>query len=155
MKDVKRAGKRAGFSVRAEAIERDLAAIRRALRKPLEAEIARGEMTAPQVSVMRVVVASGDITLRDLSHAVSLAHSTVSGIIDRLEKRGMVARRSDPADGRVSRIFPTEVVTDWVRSNLPALTKRPLQAAMERATEAERRAIQNSLRRLRELLEQQ
>lgn len=154
MKDGNRARRKPGLAGQIEEIEGDLAAIRRGLRKQLDAEIARGGLTAPQISVMRAVVASGSISLKDLSHTVSLAHSTVSGIVDRLERRGMVERRPDSADRRVSRIYPTAIVTDWVHAKLPTLTKRPLQAALERATKAEREAIHGALRRLRELLEQ-
>jgi DNA-binding MarR family transcriptional regulator len=135
-------------------LERDLSDIRRALRKPLEAEVARGELTVPQAAVMQVVVAHHGISLKDLSSEVSLAHSTVSGIADRLEKRGMLERRPDPVDGRVSRIYPTAVVMEFVRDRIPALTSGPLESALSRANEAERSGIERALRRLRELLEQ-
>lgn len=136
----------------AEAMEKDLGAIRRALRKPLETEMARGELTVPQTAVMRVVVRQGGVSLKDLSGEVSLAHSTVSGIVDRLEKRGMVERRADPEDGRTSRIYPTAVVAEFVREQIPRLSRGPLEDALERATKPERAAIGEALRRLRELL---
>lgn len=134
-------------------MEQDLSGIRRALRRPLESETAKGELTVPQTAVMRVVVRSPGIVLRDLSREVSLSHSTVSGIVDRLEKRGLTARRADPADGRTSRIYPTAAVTKFVREQLPRLSRGPLEVAVKRATEAERAAIGKALRRLRELLE--
>jgi DNA-binding MarR family transcriptional regulator len=143
------------IAVQAEQMERELAGIRRALRRPLEAEVAKGELTLPQTSVMQIVVRNHGITLRDLSRAVSLAHSTVSGIVDRLEKRGMIERRPDPNDGRVSCIYPTAPVTEFVRERIPLLNQRPLVAALERATPAERESIWVALRRLRELLGEQ
>lgn len=146
--------KAAGISALAEEIERSLSHIRRALRKPLEAEVAKGELTAPQIGVMREVVRHDGVSLKDLSLAVSLAHSTVSGIVDRLEKRGMLTRRTDAADGRISRIYPTTVVKDFIRDQLPALSRGHLEAALERATEAERERIVESIRRLQMLLEQ-
>jgi DNA-binding MarR family transcriptional regulator len=135
-------------------MERDLSGIRRALRKPLEAEVARGELTVPQSAVMRVVVRHSGISLKDLSREVSLAHSTVSGIADRLEKRGMLERRPDPQDGRISRIYPTGPVLEWVRDRLPTLSSGPLASALSRTTDEERLSIETALRRLRELLEQ-
>jgi DNA-binding MarR family transcriptional regulator len=145
----------ADISAQAERMEQDLSGIRRALRKPLEAEVAKGELTLPQSAVMREVVRNHGIRLKDLSRAVSLAHSTVSGIVDRLEKRGLIERRPDPADGRVSCIFPTTVVEDFVRERLPALNRGPLRSALQRATAEERESIGESLRRLRELLEEE
>jgi DNA-binding MarR family transcriptional regulator len=142
---------RAGIAGQVEKIERDLGSIRRALRKPLEVEVAKGNLTMPQMSVMRAVVGSKGISLKDLSHAVSLAHSTVSGIVDRLEKRGMIERRVDQTDGRITRIYATALVS--VQEQIPALTRGPLQAALERATEKERLEIAVAIRRLKELLE--
>jgi DNA-binding MarR family transcriptional regulator len=147
------ARKRVDVSALAELIERDLGQIRRSLRKPLDAEVARGELTAPQISVMREVVRRDGISLKELSRAVSLAHSTVSGIVDRLERRGMVARRSDAVDGRISLVCPTVAVTEFVRNQIPALSRRPLESALERAGQGERADIAEAVRRLRMLLE--
>ncbi|MGC1422742.1 MAG: MarR family transcriptional regulator [Terracidiphilus sp.] len=142
------------LGAQAEKMERDLGAIRQALRRPLDAEVAKGELTAPQTAVMREVVRSEGISLRDLSRAVSLAHSTVSGIVDRLEKRGLIERRPDPNDGRVSCIHPTAPVRKFVRERIPKLNRGPLLSALARATEKERNTICVALRRLRQLLEE-
>jgi DNA-binding MarR family transcriptional regulator len=138
----------------AERVDRDLGAIRRALRKPIEAEIAQGALTVPQIAVMQEVVLHNGISLKDLSRRLSLAHSTVSGIVDRLEKRGMIERRADLKDGRISSIFPSAPVSQFVSEKLPALTRGPLQQALQRATATERDLIERALRRLRELLDE-
>ncbi len=143
---------RGSAAAQAGQMERDLSAIRRALRKPLDAEVAKGQLTAPQTAVMQVVLGRPGISLKELSLEVSLAHSTVSGIADRLEERGMIQRKPDGADGRVSRIFPSGVVTSFVRDRIPALARGPLQSALRKARPAERTAIEQALRRLRELL---
>jgi DNA-binding MarR family transcriptional regulator len=144
----------AGITAQAERMDRDLGAIRRALRRPLEAEVARGELTVPQSAVMQAVVNHDGISLKDLSREVSLAHSTVSGIVDRLEKRGMIERRADAADGRVTRIHPTAIVRKFVREQIPTLSRGPLQAALERAKVEEREGLVAAIGRLRELLEE-
>jgi DNA-binding MarR family transcriptional regulator len=136
----------------AEQMERELNGIRRALRRPLEAEFAKGELTVPQTSVMQIVVGNHGINLKDLSRAASLAHSTISGIVDRLEKRGLVERRPDTNDGRFVGVYPTAAVKNFLREQVPALSRKPLVAALERATAAERTSISVALRRLRELL---
>lgn len=134
-------------------MESDLRAIQRALRKPVEAQVARGALTLPQTAVMHEVIAHNGISLKDLSKQLSLAHSTVSGIVDRLEKRGLIERRPDQMDGRISSLFPTAVVSKFVREELPALSRGPLQAALQHAAPAECEQIERALRRLRELLE--
>jgi len=135
-------------------MELDLSGIRRALRRPLEVEVANGGLTMPQTNVMQVVVRHDGISLKDLSHAVSLAHSTVSGIVDRLEKRGMLSRRPDQKDGRISRVYPTVAVREFVRDQIPTLTRGPLEAALERLKPVERLALGSAVKRLRELLEE-
>lgn len=137
-----------------EQIERDLADIRRALRVPLETEIARGGLTPPQLGVMQAVVRSDGISLKELSRVVGLAHSTVSGIVDRLESKGLLKRRADPADGRVTRIYPTDAVKEFVAEQLPKLSERPLERALRGASRAERVRIGAAIQRLRELLDE-
>ena len=138
----------------AEEIDLHLRAVRELLRRPVEAEYARGQLTGPQRSVMHVVVQCEGISLKDLSKQVGLAHSTVSGIVDRLEKQGLLDRKQDPRDGRASLIAASKVVRDFMRETLPGLTIHPLVVALRRAKPAERNQILEGLRRLRRLVEQ-
>jgi len=136
-----------------EQIVRDLGAIRSALRRPLDVEESKGRLTFPQKGVMQVVVRNHGISLNDLSKQVNLAHSTVSGIVDRLTKRGMLEKRADTKDGRLVRIYPTQEVQQFISNLLPSLTHGPLEEALKRATKDERSSICEALRRLRELLD--
>jgi len=138
----------------AQEIDSSLREIQRALRKPLSAAIARGELTAPQRAIMAILVRSDGLSLKELSRRAGLAHSTVSGIVDRLEKREMVTRQPDETDGRFSRIVVTDVVREFVRDKLPELAIQPLLGALERASPAQRKRILAGLRTLRGVLEQ-
>lgn len=42
---------------------------------------------------------------RDIEQALQLSHPTVSGLLTRLEKKGFIALRPDPADKRCKRIY--------------------------------------------------
>jgi len=137
----------------AREVEASLRAIQRSLRKPLRAEIARGDLTAPQMAVMSILVRADGLSLKELSERAALAHSTVSGIVDRLEKRGMLAREPDPADARFTRIVTTEPVRAFVRDRIPELSVQPLAAALKRATPAQRARIADALRTLHQLLD--
>jgi DNA-binding MarR family transcriptional regulator len=137
----------------AEQIDRDLSAIRSALRKPLDVEESKGQLTIPQKAVMQIVVRNHGLSLKELCKQVHLAHSTVSGIIDRLTKRGMIERRADSKDRRLARIYPTKEVQKFISNLLPSLTHRPLEEALKRATKVDRALILDAVRRLRELLD--
>lgn len=136
----------------ADTIERNIREIREVLRRPLEAEFARGQLTGPQRSVMQTVFHSDGISLKDLCNRVSLNHSTVSGIVDRLEARGMLERQVNPADRRLSSIVVTRAVRDFMDKSAPALVTHPLVHALKRATEAERKTIVRGLAALRRII---
>jgi DNA-binding MarR family transcriptional regulator len=137
----------------AQEIDRDLRAIRARIRRPLEAEIARGNLTGPQQSAMHALVESDGMSLKGLSAHLGLAHSTVSGIIDRLEARGLVKRQTSATDKRMIRIEVTRKVRDFVRNTMPGLSIHPLGDAIRRANPTQRRTIVRGLKTLRRLLE--
>ena len=134
-------------------IEGHLSAVRQILRQPVAAEFARGHLTGPQRSVMQALFHAGGQSLKELSRRVGLAHSTVSGIVDRLEKRGMAERGPNPADGRASIIEVSKMVRDYMRDTYPAIALHPVTAALRRAKPAERAAILEGLRTLRRVVE--
>src|SRR5262245_37991146 len=139
----------------AKEIDRELRAIRQILRQPLEAEIARGGLTGPQQSTMSVLVAAGGMSLKDLSKELGLAHSTVSGIVDRLEKQGLVKRQAAQSDRRVTLIVPSDLVRKFVRETIPSLEMHPLAEALRAATPSERQQVREGVRILRGLLQRQ
>ena len=137
----------------AQEVEEHLRAVRQILRQPVEAEFARGNLTAPQRSVMEALFHAGGLSLKELSRRVGLAHSTVSGIVDRLQKRGLVRREPDPSDGRATVIVVSKMVGDYMRDTYPAMVLHPVTAALRRARPAERAAILVGLRTLRRVVE--
>jgi len=136
-------------------LERHLSAIRQAIRRPVEAEFAKGGLTGPQRSVMQVLVKSEGLSLKELTDQVGLAHSTVSGIVDRLEKRGLVVRQPNPNDRRHTRITASDVVREFLQRTYPALAAHPLFDVLRAAKKSERTAVVTGIRTLRSLIDQQ
>jgi DNA-binding MarR family transcriptional regulator len=58
-------------------------------------------LTGPQVLVMRALLKHGAMSSADLSNALYVTASNLTGIIDRLEQKGFVARTNKPSDRRV------------------------------------------------------
>lgn len=137
----------------AQEVDQHLSVIRQKLREPLETEFARGGVTGPQRMIMQALVQSDGLSLKQLSRKVSLAHSTVSGIVDRLQARGMVVRRRDEADGRATVIAPSSEVRDFVANRMPELTMSPLTEALRDASDSEKATVLRGLRKLRALVE--
>jgi DNA-binding MarR family transcriptional regulator len=136
----------------AERLDRQLRAVAAALRQPVETEIAKGHLTGPQRSVMQALVHAGGLSLKALSKQVGLAHSTVSGIVDRLEQRGLVQRQTDPDDRRITRVAPSDLVRAYLRDTLPTLRLNPLLRALQRATPEEQAEITKGIATLEGLL---
>ncbi|GAB6182249.1 hypothetical protein JCM14036_35680 [Desulfotomaculum defluvii] len=61
-------------------------------------------LTVPQLHLMQELFQNPGITLSELSIRLGLAKSTVSGIVDRLEKQGKVIRKRNEQDRRVVHI---------------------------------------------------
>jgi len=65
-------------------------------------------LTAPQGMLIGVLVHNGQMKISDLSEKMALSNSTVSGIIDRLEKNKFVERKRSEEDRRVVMVDLTE-----------------------------------------------
>jgi DNA-binding MarR family transcriptional regulator len=100
---------------------------------------------------MACLVNRGPMTVTELSRNVGMSHSTASGIVDRLQSRGLVRRTQDATDRRRTRITVTEKVARYVRQLEEGPAGR-LAAALERASTGQRRAIRKGLRLLSDLL---
>jgi DNA-binding MarR family transcriptional regulator len=137
----------------AETITGLLRTIRIILKRPVREAIAGSDLTAPQVSVLKTLVEHESLSLKDLSARLGLAHSTVSSIVDRLERRGLVRRQTSAADRRFTCIHPTAVVKTWVKTAAALHHPAMLVEALHRASPKERALIREGLRTLRDLLE--
>jgi len=137
-----------------------LEAIQRTLRQRLAAAAQRYPvaLTGPQVLALERLVESmratgTGLSLSELSGQMGLAHSTVSGIVTRLERRGLVRRMPQPDDRRFVSIELTQPVMDWLSNELPAARMQPREAAMRSATRRERAVVLEGLAALERLLE--
>ena len=108
-------------------------------------------ITGPQVTVMACLVTRGPMALTELSRTLSMSHSSASGIVDRLQARGLVRRTEDASDRRRTTIAVTENVRGYVRELELGPVGR-LARALDAATPTQRRAIKKGLKTLCELL---
>ena len=58
-------------------------------------------LTGPQLTVIKLLESLGDLSLSSLSERIRAQNSTVTGIIDRMEREGLVRRERSTADRRV------------------------------------------------------
>ena len=84
--------------------------------------------------------------MNELAAMLACDNSNVTGLVDRLEARGLVARQASPEDRRVKRIVLT-AAGSRMREELLARVGRP-PAGFERLTAAEQRQLRDLLRRI-------
>lgn len=77
----------------------------RRLTKGLAAEFG---LTGPQLTVLKLLDSLDDLTLSELSERIRAKNSTVTGIVDRMERDGLVVRIRSQEDRRVVHIRLSE-----------------------------------------------
>lgn len=71
--------------------------------------VARGMgLTGPQISALKILEAVGELSLSELSERMSARNSTITGIVDRMERDGLVIRERSSSDRRVVKLRATE-----------------------------------------------
>ncbi|MEV5143795.1 MarR family transcriptional regulator [Streptomyces sp. NPDC052727] len=110
-------------------------------------EEAAGEhtLTGPQARLLSLLSLE-PLPMRKLAQKLKCEPSNVTGIVDRLESRGLVERRPDPADRRVKVAAATEEGRRVARDLRESLhfAREPLAAL----TDDQRRSLRDLLRRM-------
>ena len=99
-------------------------------------------VTGPQRLVIRIVGRYPGISAGQLAEIMQLHPSTLTGVLKRLQERGIIERRVDPNDGRRALLgltargreldsLRTGTVEAAVRQALKAVPRRKLEAAQD------------------------
>jgi DNA-binding MarR family transcriptional regulator len=95
------------------------------LRNYLKDELAnRGvKITIAQSGILALLKQNSGRTMTELSQILSIDNSTITGLIDRLEKAGFVKRNSHPQDRRASQIMITPEGIDEVTRSVAVIRR--------------------------------
>src|SRR4030081_1009256 len=66
------------------------------------------DLTPSQISALATIERSGPVTLGELAALERGQPPSVTGVVPRLEEKGLVVRRQDPQDRRVVRVETTK-----------------------------------------------
>lgn len=108
--------------------------------------------TPAQVLALRGLVHHESRTLANLAEEVGLSSSTMVGVIDRLEKKGLVVRQRAQTDRRTVNIIITDSGKAYV-SKSPKLLQDKLVASLSRLPQPDQQTILTSLETLSALLD--
>ncbi|MCL6635275.1 MAG: MarR family transcriptional regulator [Peptococcaceae bacterium] len=84
-----------------------LAKVMRKVQRYYESSLAPYEITPVQFYVLSVLWQNDGMKFKDLAKSVNIDGSTLTGILDRMERGGFVERRDDPEDRRSLLVFLT------------------------------------------------
>ncbi len=126
--------------------------LRRDMLRGARAELTRSGLTGAQLNLVSLLGTHGPLTISELSRELELGHSTVSGIVDRLEARGVVQRQPNPSDRRYTRVALTEELSRKVPSLVAQGPGNRLIASLASAPPQERRTMLDGLSLLQRYL---
>jgi MarR family transcriptional regulator, organic hydroperoxide resistance regulator len=112
---------------------------------PLAAEL---DLSPAQCHVLHLIEPERPVTMGELAETLACHASNVTGLVDRLESRGLLRRRPSPADRRVKILVLTPTGAQLRAMLLDRITAPP--ATLERLSPREQRELVRILRRLLE-----
>lgn len=110
------------------------------------------EITGPQLVCLAAIVAEGPLSIKQIAERVSLSPSTVVGVLDRLESKGLILRLRDASDRRVVNVNATPTGIELVGHG-PSPLHDGLVKALKSLPDIEQATIALSLQRIVELME--
>ncbi|MGK5637543.1 MarR family winged helix-turn-helix transcriptional regulator [Streptomyces sp. URMC 126] len=114
------------------------------------ASAARHGLTGVQAKLLAQL--KGPVPMRGLATLLVCDASNVTGIVDRLEARGLVRREPDPSDRRVKNVVATEEGRETIRRVREEMM-RATDDALDSLDDEERAVLHGLLERLRTGLE--
>ena len=102
------------------------------------------DLTMPQLKALFLARSDTGASHGDIARALGVTLSTVTGIVDRLVEHGLVERRTDPTDRRLSRVVATQAGNDLI-DRLWASRHESLARILERLSPADRAALHRAL----------
>ena len=88
--------------------------VARQLTSVLDKRLRRYGMTRSHWRAVLYIWRTPGISQTELSEILDLSRMGVTGLIDRMENKGLVCRQDDPSDRRVKRIYLTESTAELI-----------------------------------------
>lgn len=115
------------------------------------ADIRRFGLSGPEFDVLATLGNQPGMTFKQIGENTLITKTTLTGVVDRLEKKGLVERRACPEDRRCVRAVLTEKGDALFREVFPDHVDR-LRERLESLPEADRDVLLKQLGAVRRLL---
>jgi DNA-binding MarR family transcriptional regulator len=115
--------------------------------KKLEDDLDKLGVTPPQFYVLATIGYAGGLPFGEIGAKMMVTVSNLTGIVDRLEEKKLVARKRDDKDRRVVHVILTEKGAKLYKSTIP-LFEKSVGEVFVRLTTAEQKQLSSILRKL-------
>lgn len=109
-------------------------------------------LTPPQFDIVATLGNTTGMSFKELGEKTLITKGTLTGVVDRLEARGLVRRVTSEADRRSTRVELTETGTVLFDEVFPSVVARTKQV-FDKLGNTDRLVLEAGLRRLREAFE--
>lgn len=109
-------------------------------------------VTGPQLSTLRVIHRLQPVSTGALARAAYIGYATLTGILDRLEERGLVTRTRDTSDRRTVILNMTQD-GERLLASAPSLLQDRLREELGSMPKAQQSALLSSLTQVASLME--
>ena len=107
-----------------------------------------GAFSLIHLNVLTLLEAHGALSMSHLAEALDISVASVTGVVDRMEKRGLVERRRDADDRRVVLVYPA-AGGRTVFGEIDARRRKGLAKLLEHLTDDDLRGLLQGHRALR------
>ncbi len=91
--------------------------------KKLQDDLEKLDLTPPQFYVLATIGYAGGLPFGEIGEKMMVTVSNLTGIVDRLEEKGLVVRERDAHDRRVIRVRLTEKGSKLYKNTIPLFEK--------------------------------
>jgi DNA-binding MarR family transcriptional regulator len=91
--------------------------------KRLQEILEKLDLTAPQLYVMATIGYAGQLPFNEIGAKMMVTVSNLTGIVDRLEEKGLVARERDTGDRRIVHVKLTTKGQKLYKTSIPTFEK--------------------------------
>ncbi|MBD9562221.1 MULTISPECIES: MarR family winged helix-turn-helix transcriptional regulator [unclassified Pseudomonas] len=114
-------------------------------------QIENRNLTLRQAQVLAYIARHPGCRQADLAEALAKRNMTLTGVLDRLERQGLLERRQDPSDRRAHLLFLKDKASAEL-DTISSSTTNVREAALQNISEADITVLTNVLRNIAENL---
>lgn len=131
---------------KADYIGKSIRYLYRYFEKCIQEKAEQSGITLPQMRVIKEVVSNSGISVKQLTYNLGMTQSTISDIVERLVKKELLVKRSNPDDKRSVLIYHAPVVAEFLQNDRTDFENEAILNCLSELSNGEQEAILRGIR---------